>query len=260
MVSNDGADAPPRRISKSSSRANSTSVGPSARRWRTRASASSAIRAASAMRSTSPASLTLRSSSTSPSVATSSASGNHSASYLRCAAQVTAAASRPSRAIPAASSWRNSFWLPAVSPIRMRASTPACAELERRLVAVAAVGDEDQVVGPDEQQGGRPGEPGEVPDVDHPGDEQGVALGLGEGLTQAGDARRPRPSVFMRATVPRPRTARRYPWPPKPEMIPVATGVTTEVCRHSSRAAVFDRWSSTTGPSKAASASRSDQE
>jgi hypothetical protein len=35
----------------------------------------------------------------------------------------------------------------------------------------------------------------------------------------------------------------------------VATGATTDVCRHGSRALGLDRWSSTTGPSKAARAS-----
>ena len=38
-------------------------------------------------------------------------------------------------------------------------------------------------------------------------------------------------------------------------MIAVATGAITEVWRHSSRAAGFERCSSTIGPSKAASAS-----
>jgi len=37
--------------------------------------------------------------------------------------------------------------------------------------------------------------------------------------------------------------------------VPVATGDTTEVCRQGSRRWGFERWSSTTGPSKAASAS-----
>jgi hypothetical protein len=40
-----------------------------------------------------------------------------------------------------------------------------------------------------------------------------------------------------------------------PTIEPVATGATTLVCRHGSRAFGFDRCSSTTGPSKAARAS-----
>jgi hypothetical protein len=43
-------------------------------------------------------------------------------------------------------------------------------------------------------------------------------------------------------------------------MTPVATGEITDVCRHGSRAEVFERWSSTTGPSNAARASCSDQD
>jgi hypothetical protein len=50
----------------------------------------------------------------------------------------------------------------------------------------------------------------------------------------------------MRATA---CTASRYPRPPKPVMVPSATGATTEVWRHGSRAAGFERWSSTTTPS-----------
>ena len=42
---------------------------------------------------------------------------------------------------------------------------------------------------------------------------------------------------------------------PKPMIEPVATGATTLVCRHGSRALGLEMWTSTFGPSNAASAS-----
>ncbi len=46
-----------------------------------------------------------------------------------------------------------------------------------------------------------------------------------------------------------------YPSPPKPAMTPDATGASTDVCRNGSLAAGLEMCSSTTGPSKAATAS-----
>jgi hypothetical protein len=63
------------------------------------------------------------------------------------------------------------------------AATPD-ARLIGGLVAVATVGDEDELVGQDEESRRRTGEAGEVPDVGEPGDEQGVAPGIGELLAQ----------------------------------------------------------------------------
>jgi len=65
---------------------------------------------------------------------------------------------------------------------------PGLAQLEGRLVAVTAVGDEEQVVGSDQEQGGRAGEAGQIADVDHAGDEQGVAARLAQPRPQAGYA------------------------------------------------------------------------
>jgi hypothetical protein len=126
MVSNELAVAPPRRISKSSAMATSNSLAPVARRGRTAAKAWSATWAAAAMRATSPSSLTRRRASTSPSVGTSSAEGNHSRPKVRWRAQVTLAASKPSRRSAAAADARPSFWV-ATLPTTRRASTPPAA-------------------------------------------------------------------------------------------------------------------------------------
>jgi hypothetical protein len=61
-------------------------------------------------------------------------------------------------------------------------------QLVGRLVLVPAVGDEEHLVGPDEEEAGRPGEPRQVPDVDEAGDEEGVDAGLGEEPAEAVDA------------------------------------------------------------------------
>ena len=54
------------------------------------------------------------------------------------------------------------------------------------LVAVAAVGDEEQAVVGEQDDGGRAGEAGEVADVDQVGDEQGVDAGsIGPGAVEA---------------------------------------------------------------------------
>ncbi len=55
------------------------------------------------------------------------------------------------------------------------------------LVAVAAVGDEEQPVVGEQDDGRRAGEPGEVADVDQVGEEQGVASGAGEEAPQPVD-------------------------------------------------------------------------
>ncbi len=64
------------------------------------------------------------------------------------------------------------------------------AQLLARLLGVPAVGDEQRVVAGHQQQCGRPGEPGEVPDVRELGDEQRVELLGNEALAESCDARR----------------------------------------------------------------------
>jgi hypothetical protein len=59
-------------------------------------------------------------------------------------------------------------------------------ELLVRLLAVAAVGHEEEGVGEHQQQPGRSGETGEIPDVHHAGDEHGVASRGLEPLTEVG--------------------------------------------------------------------------
>ena len=63
------------------------------------------------------------------------------------------------------------------------------AELLLRLLGVAAVGDEQRVVGRDEEHRGRAGEAGEVPDVGQLGHEERVEMLGGEPLAQAREPR-----------------------------------------------------------------------
>ena len=111
--------------------------------------------------------------------------------------------------------------------------------------------------------------PGEVADVREAGDEQRVDARVGEAgpepVARAGDVHRRQaraavavPSLPSRATAAS--TARRYPVRPKPAIVPVTYGATTERRRHSSRDAGFERCSSTLTPSNAASASASANE
>ncbi len=142
---------------------------------------------------------------------------------------------------------------------------PGGGELLGGLLAVAPVGHQDELVGEDEQQAGRSCESGEVAEVDQLGDQDGVGAGLSGArvpgsIGQRGtQARRAGGHVHGRQAHDRHRmaasTANAYPWPPKPATVPVATGATTDVWRHGSRAFGFERWSSTTGPANEASAS-----
>ena len=65
-----------------------------------------------------------------------------------------------------------------------RGLDPGGGELFGRLVLVAAVGDEHEVVGADDEHRGRPGEPRQVPDVGQVRDDEGVDPDLGKAPAQ----------------------------------------------------------------------------
>ena len=191
IVSNDGPSAPRRRICHSSSRATSASVGPSPSRWRTAARAASAMRAGGLDAGDLAGVLH-------PPQVLDQALGGHQLGLGEPVGAVAALlrpgdAPRPrGRAGPPAGDLRRAGAALLVGRCARSAIVgvdPGRRELARRLVAVAAVGHEHQVVGPDQQQGGRPGEPGEVADVGEVGDEQGVAAGRVEARPAAGVAR-----------------------------------------------------------------------
>jgi len=72
--------------------------------------------------------------------------------------------------------------------MRMRASTPAAPQLQGRLVAVAAVGDEDEVVGRTRSNAADPVNPVRYRMLTRRVTKQRVAPGLVQLLAQAGDA------------------------------------------------------------------------
>ena len=134
------------------------------------------------------------------------------------------------------------------------------------LLAVATVGDHHHLVVEHHAPPVRPGEPRDPAQVGEVGDDHRVetAGDAGKSSTKCVgapvDPQRGQLVVIdvhdqpcnFRATA---WTASSYPWMPRPTIVPVATGDTTLVCRHGSRAFGFEMCTSTTGPSNAASAS-----
>ena len=147
MVSKLGRVAPRRRMVASSSRANSASVGPVSSQGRSSARAASATAAAASMRASSPASLVRRSCSTRPLVATRAVSGNHS--------RVVAALGGPAHVVGLEADAGGAGEglgddAPLLGAGDLEAGLDAGGgELVGGLLGVAAVGDEQQLVGGD---------------------------------------------------------------------------------------------------------------
>ena len=153
MLSNDGASAPSRRISTSSSRANSDSVGRSIRRWRMLPRAVSAMAQAASMRAISPSSFTRRSSAIRPSVDTSSAVPNHVDGELLLLGprDVVGLQRQP---VDALGRGRDRLLLGGLRTPDVDAGGDARpTELVGGPFLIAAVGDEQHLVGQDQQQG-----------------------------------------------------------------------------------------------------------